>query len=356
MKKIIMGFVALLMLSACVYEMEDPSDYAPPAPLESPYAREQLLEMGWTEQELDSLLEAGISFENIVNQGRFSEYAQKINDNQPIGDSGEIILREYFGGIFFNDDGILVVSVLSEAFDDAASFIAIEEMREIGIIIEIVEFSYNDLMGLLNDLNAMIDDIFNENERSSVTGWGIGADNRITVSLHPYNETEIARFRAEIIDSPMIRFVPAFTDEFFQIRLQNITDAIYAAEDRFMVVGEPLVSRTGIAFELINQADRDFFYGLQFDMAVYEDGEWLPIDFVPGYGGFWRQPLFTLHSGETKEYYVDWNWMFGELPPGRYMFIRGGWLQGDDPWEDVIYTLVEFFITEHCPVYLEDLE
>ena len=220
MKKFIVGFSALLLLSACIYEMDYPLGYVPPAFVEGLTAEEQLLEMGWTRQELDSLLESGISFENIINQGRFMEYVQKIYDNLPIGDSGTIIRRDYFGGIRFNDDGILVVSVLPEAFDDAASITAIEEMLEVGIIVETVEFSQSDLTGVINALNAMADDIFHGDERSSVTGWGQGASNRITVWLHPYNEAEIARFRAEIMDSPMIQFEPAFTDELLQVRMQ----------------------------------------------------------------------------------------------------------------------------------------
>ena len=356
MKKITMGLAIMLLLVACTYEMEYLLGDIPTALLESPSAKEQLLEMGWSRQELDSILESGISFENIINQGRFMGYAQKINDNLPIGDSGAVIRHDYFGGIFFNDDGMLVVSVLPEAFDDAASYTAIEEMREIGIIVETVEFSYRDLMGVLNALNAMIDDIFHGDERSSVTSWGMGADNRITVYLHPYNEAEIARFRAEIMDSPMIRFVPRFTDELFQFRMQNITDAIHAAEDRFTVVGEPRISRSGIIFELKNQAGRDFYHGTQFDMAVYEDGEWLPVDFAPGYSGFWTRPLFILQSGGTQEFREDWNWMFGELPPGRYLFIREGWLQGGNPRDDSTAVLVEFTITEYCPVNLEEFE
>ena len=241
---------------------------------------------------------------------------------------------------------------LAASMEGHTSWEQIEEMHEIDNFIETVEFSYDDLMAVFYALRDMEDAIFHD-PRSSVSGWGLGGNN-ITVYLHPYNEAEIARFMAEFIDSPMILFEPMFRDEYLQIRVQNLTDAFNAAEDRLTVVGEPRISRTGMVFELKNQADRDFRHGLQFDMAVYHDGEWLPVDFAPGYSGFWILPGFILQSGGTKIYHEEWNRMFGELPPGRYMFIRGGHLQGDNPREDGIYKLVEFTITEDCPVYLEE--
>ena len=65
----------------------------------------------------------------------------------------------------------------------------------------------------------------------------------------------------------------------------------------------------------------------------------------PGWGA-------SIQSGEIKQSGQDWKWLFGELPPGRYMFIRGGSLGDRSPDYDPVYAVVEFVVTADSPVYL----
>ena len=86
-------------------------------------------------------------------------------------------------------------------------------------------------------------------------------------------------------------------------------------------------------------------------MACYSDGRWTPVTHLPGAGsGAWTSIGYSLRSGGIKQIRVEWSWYFGELPPGRYMYIRGGSL---GEWsKDTVYALVEFYITADSPISL----
>ena len=354
--------LALLLLSACVRDYENTAAYEPGEPYGASFdkptgekcAREELLAQGWTECMLDSLVESGISFSSIVNQARFMAYVDDIYNNQPIGPSGEIIAPQYHGGLYFNNDGILTVMVLQAAFDHVPSATAIEEMRELGIIVRTATFTQDELMAAQDRLFSCWD----RAREAGVSGAGLGTiNNKVTVWLSPYTEEQKAMFWGlihELSLSPaMFHIEHAFSQEMLDYRAAFITRAIQSGGELIVPVGEVLVSRTGITFSLQNRTGSMFYYGTPWDMAYYDNGHWRPVTFLPGVGNYWTMPLYMLQGGGIKQYRQEWDWRFGQLAPGRYMFIRDGW-QGDARRQDenVVYTLVEFFITEDSPIQL----
>lgn len=87
------------------------------------------------------------------------------------------------------------------------------------------------------------------------------------------------------------------------------------------VVTNVAATPTGMTFTLHNESTAGFFYGLLFDIARYEDGRWVAVPFVIE-DVAWNLPGFELSPGETRDYQERWGWLFGELAPGRYMFMR----------------------------------
>jgi len=108
----------------------------------------------------------------------------------------------------------------------------------------------------------------------------------------------------------------------FEDMRQGRIDFITAGEtsENITLAGEPEASPTGISFTLENRSDMDFGYGHPYDLVRYEDGRWLAVPFVND--AAFTMPLLTLRPGRSDLYAIDWGWIFGELPPGRYMFIR----------------------------------
>lgn len=361
MKKTTLCILALLfvLFAACVREYT-PAESAyeePPAQYDATLGddqcpREQLIAMGWSEESLDLLENDGISLERMLNQARFIDYAGKIYDGEPIGPSGEIILPEYRGDIYFNDYGILTVIVLDGAFNHAGSATAIEEMREIGIIISRGEFAQQELTAAIDVLNM-------NHEQAAAAGsnsWGLGATNRVTVQLDPYTDEQKAIFTNFLRDISLnpVMFIlePAVTQDMLDHRASSVANAIASPGDQIVLVGDVSTSRTGIAFSLENRTTQSFNYGSPWDLAYYSNGTWLPVPHLPGAGGgFWTSEGYWLQSGGIQQYHQNFSWHFGELTPGRYMFMRGGWL-GENWSPDSVYALVEFVITANCPVQL----
>ena len=316
--------------------------------------RQQLLDMGYTEEMLDATLSGGISLERLLNEANFSKYADSIHNGRPIGASGERIIPDYYSGIYYNDEGVLTVVVLDEAFTHAASATAIAEMLEIGIIVKTAEFTDREL----NDAMSMLNQIAEDVTRAGASSWGLDTKgNRVIVRLDPYTDGQKAIFtdllRETSIDPAMIASEQAVTQEMLDHRAASIAAAARSPGDKIVLHGEVEVSRTGIAFSLENRTDSLFCYGSRWDMAYYVDNNWTPVPHLPGGGGeVWNDILNALQSGGIEQNRHEWSRRFGELPPGRYMFIREGWLGEWNPNIETVYATVEFHITPDSPASL----
>ncbi|MDR2600646.1 MAG: hypothetical protein LBC73_10290 [Oscillospiraceae bacterium] len=136
-------------------------------------------------------------------------------------------------------------------------------------------------------------------------------------------------------------------------RIAIVNAATKSSNSPITLVDDVKVSRTGIAFSLENCSDLIFNYGEHWDLAHILDDYWSPVPHLAGLGSVaWVDLGYSLQSGGIKQYYPKWDWIFGELPPGRYMFIREGWLGDWNPNRDIVYALVEFVITDESPINL----
>ena len=341
MKKLLWLLVPLFLLAACGYEEGPALGTAPvdvpgnPTPQPTAQPTDNPGEPDW-----DTI---------IYNQGRFFNYVEAIETNQPIGASGEIINPSYRGFLRFDDSGMLVVTATAGAFADPASLTAIAEMREKGIIVEQVQFTQQELEAVteaLWDMSAW--DIRGRHGHRLASSWGIGAENAVTVWIDPYNEETKEDFRRYIMDTPMIRFAPAVTQEMRDWRAEAIYAAAMTVHDRIVPVGDLTVSRTGIEFSLQNTTSGNFMYGTPWDLAINESGVWVPFPYPPGSGStMWILPGFTLQSGGVRQYRIEWDWRFGALPPGRYMLVRRGSIG-----ENTTYAQIIFEVTDATPRYL----
>jgi len=303
---------------------------------------------------------------------RLHEHAHFIRENEPIGASGTVVKADYMGTILITEDAVLLVTVMNAAFYDADSLTAIEEMREMDIIVEEAEFSHNTLVDAIERMGE-----YNRVNDAGAVWWFISPveRDRIMVILEPYTPAQVSLFHAFLlendIDPVMFHFEPLFSEEMQQERNERITRA--AAFPRDMIVTceftDIEVSRTGLAFALINRTDyvfRNSGYGWL--LAHYVAGEWLPVPSLPGrdtinwfFWGWDIQPDGIWHER------IDFSPLFGELPVGRYMLILSGELtrRGLHSTRDGVTTIIEplikeghavvtFSITENTPLVLRD--
>ncbi|MCL2752946.1 MAG: S1 family peptidase [Defluviitaleaceae bacterium] len=120
---------------------------------------------------------------------------------------------DYIGGIYVDDNGMLVIQLtvaamrttasLSNAYETLAQHVDIEHA-----IVREVAFSHVELLQTHEYLLEVM--MSSRNQSPQIfNGFGIRhTENRVTVHIWDYNPEGIEYFRQNILDSPMIMFVP----------------------------------------------------------------------------------------------------------------------------------------------------
>jgi len=117
--------------------------------------------------------------------------------------------------------------------------------------------------------------------------------------------------------------------------------------------GPLLVSRTSMVFMFRNRSILPSHYGFEMELAHYVNGAWEPVPHTPS--DSFRLPLGEGISlfGRSRNINTVWfDFMYGALPTGRYMFIRNhhrNTFTGTRNYEHLVF---EFVITENTPMYL----
>ena len=124
----------------------------------------------------------------------------------------EVVYPDFFGGMYINNDGILVVNIVNSASRGLGSVLEYVSFRNVvatnDIIIKHVNFSYNEI----HNTKAALVDFFSTQDsaiRDNNNIVAIATDekyNSVVVYLEIYNEEEIALFENTIFDSPIIIF------------------------------------------------------------------------------------------------------------------------------------------------------
>ena len=115
---------------------------------------------------------------------------------------------DFIGGIYYNDDGNMVVQLVTDAqTSDVDLRTAVDNLiAERNIIVEYVEFSHNEITATMDTLAAITNerpDIFDHIDSIAEDT----SNNRVEIRMRDCNEEEIAWFRENVFDSPILSFV-----------------------------------------------------------------------------------------------------------------------------------------------------
>ncbi|MCL2016872.1 MAG: copper amine oxidase N-terminal domain-containing protein [Defluviitaleaceae bacterium] len=165
------------------------------APEETPVPQEISVE------DMEAMLIEHFGAEFMANHARSSATLRELFDLFS-GDTADGLIFPYdFGGVFFDGNGNLVVLVL----DDTPQTV-LEILQAHNVEIQLATFSYRELLATIAMLNSRlmagdfpIFDIAN--------AFLVGVQmNRIVIELIEYNEENIAEFRQNFYDSPVLAF------------------------------------------------------------------------------------------------------------------------------------------------------
>ena len=129
----------------------------------------------------------------------------------PTNRNGETIYPDYYGGVYMDDNGNLVVLVVGSAASNVEPVLHSIALND-GVSIRETEFSYNEIMSTIDFLRSRLLDETGTNAIArdlGITSWGFGVEEgifKVRVGLKDYSNEQIALFKYEIIDTPMIVF------------------------------------------------------------------------------------------------------------------------------------------------------
>jgi len=144
----------------------------------------------------------------MANLPQAQDYADIFLDSLMVDDYGFHIFPDYFGGIYIDDNGILVIQVVNtfaSNHNQAAGLF--QGLNLVNARFEFVEFSHNELNAMMQYLAEIMIEHSSNNQPLMFRGASLDElQNRVRVSLRVHNDEQIALFKRLFSDSPMIIF------------------------------------------------------------------------------------------------------------------------------------------------------
>ena len=193
-KNIAITFIlALLLLVSAI----------PASALPQAYANSEH-EISSEEQAFEKLaMERGLEF--ATNYMRSLDLLDHLYENFQVSRSGDIVYPDNFGGVFFDDDGFLVINQVT---GDASVLETLNFTRiDSGFISGEVTFSYNYLWSLMDVIRTTV--LYDEGNPATgnVHGWMLDVvENRIFVDVDEYSAQHVNDFWNYISSSAAIEF------------------------------------------------------------------------------------------------------------------------------------------------------
>lgn len=156
---------------------------------------EQRVETSEVSTEGTSLLVANVFFESV----------KKASNTRALFGA---TYPDYYGGCYMSDEGRTVFKVVKGCLNSAR----VDLEKRVGTScfdVEECEYSYNFMDNILKELDSKFFSKDFDNKRHSLGWLGYGINNRdnvIEIELRDCTDGSIARFKAEVMDSPIFRF------------------------------------------------------------------------------------------------------------------------------------------------------
>ncbi|MCL1935550.1 MAG: hypothetical protein FWF57_04130 [Defluviitaleaceae bacterium] len=234
-----------------------------------------------------------------------------------------------------------------------------------------IEQSIDDINARINIAIAFLNRILTHEEMARFGIFSYGNNGtHLNISIDPYTYENKMAFELFLYENGFFeQFEPDIfsyqngrTEEMENFRRNYIKKGL-ENESYIVLYGTPVVSRTGIEFTLQNTTDREFMYGAKFDLGVYIDGEFVPVQTLPGREsvavvsiGFDLSPNRTFSIVNRRNF----EWRFGTLQNGQYVLVLDGHF---GPWpittellssERKGFATIFFEIDDDTPNYLEE--
>lgn len=270
-----------------------------------------------------------------------SEYAQRLAKAFAT-DSGYVGIRtqttpDYFGGMYYNDKGKLVVQIIGDSLEGRRKIAEIIQSNDFEIDPVTNAYPERELLRIMDELNrrfAKADPQIKKNFSSAAVNTG---QHRIDIRLIITNENTEKEFRAKVMNSPAFYFVK--TD--YGLAPQ---DAVSETNGLYLRTEYTLyhTSTSQVKVTFYNRSNRKILVGNHYLVAYEENGRWkiVPNNYAVTDMGYIIDPdnehsfqatlLPDLHPNKPGRYRVYYTVSSDHSPSGhRYNLMADFRLSAD---------------------------
>lgn len=84
---------------------------------------------------------------------------------------------------------------------------------------------------------------------------------------------------------------------------------------------ENTLTSTGLTIIIKNNSDDyDFVYGESYGIETYTNDQWEELPTLKEHTVF--TIAYVVHPNSSKEFEIDWEWIYGDLPEGNYRLVK----------------------------------
>jgi len=114
--------------------------------------------------------------------------------------------------------------------------------------------------------------------------------------------------------------------------------------DASMAIVDESVTSKGLSLEFRYGGEDEGLTGTWYALFLYDGNKWNQLpDIVDGDVG-WISIAYVVKKNRASELSIDWEWLYGELPAGRYLIVKG-FINHRSPGDnDQYYLACEFTI------------
>lgn len=110
--------------------------------------------------------------------------------------------------------------------------------------------------------------------------------------------------------------------------------------DVIMIIKDGTLTNKSVTLVLINNSDKKIQYGSSYEIEIKKNDEWHKINAKLNF----TLQLFILESKEKNEFELNFEDVYGKLPPGTYRTIKKIDKEKEDGVFDSFYVAAEFTI------------
>lgn len=162
-------------------------------------------ELSQEEQQVGTSMEVSTEGTSLLVANAFFDSVKKASNTRSLFGA---TYPDYYGGCYMSDEGRTVFKVVKGCLNSARGDLE-NRVGTSCFDIEECEYSYNFMDNILKELDSKFFSKNFDDKRHSLGWLGYGINNRdnvIEIELRDCTDGSIARFKAEVMDSPIFRF------------------------------------------------------------------------------------------------------------------------------------------------------